>query len=457
MSKSKDELYIIGVDFKNNRDKYKKILNTKNPSWNDLNESQGFPFKSGEHYRQFIKKRQDRDGTLKKLDIIKSIVADKNNIVRNEKIETESTPNYKESVEIKQDNSQVSDKVIPLSDEELKDVNFILKSHNYNPEAWKLISAKHSIWNINTKVDGIKKLYSSKISVKPRTEILLNEDNITKTLEKLINNYSIPSPKYIKFNPIANGDLLILNIADLHYGLKSYLETSNNEYDDVIATNRFFYVINDVISRIKHKEIDKIILLNLGDICNFDTPYQTTKGTPQNDHSVSYYQMFTKVSDLLIKAIDMLSQIAPVEVWNCNSNHDRYTTFGIFQVLNSWYRNNDNVWIDVGTLDRKYIKYGRVLIGISHDINEKSAFKTIHNEAKEYISDCDYLYWFVAHQHKLMVVDDYGVEIRRLPTISSNSEWSYGQAYTGTVKKSQSFIVSKEYGIIDIMNAVIKD
>ena len=75
---SKDELYIIGVDFKNNRDKYKKILNTKNPSWNDLNESQGFSFKTGEHYRQFIKKRQDRDGTLKKLNVNKEII---NNIV----------------------------------------------------------------------------------------------------------------------------------------------------------------------------------------------------------------------------------------------------------------------------------------------------------------------------------------------------------------------------------------
>ena len=77
MSKSKDELYIIGVDFKNNRDKYKKIFNTKNPSWNDLNESQGFQFKSGEHYRQFIKKRQDRDGTLKKLGVIRDEIIDK--------------------------------------------------------------------------------------------------------------------------------------------------------------------------------------------------------------------------------------------------------------------------------------------------------------------------------------------------------------------------------------------
>ena len=78
---SKDELYIIGVDFKNNRDKYKIILNTKTPSWNDLNKYQGNQFKSGEHYRQFIKKRQDRDGTLKKLnsivDNVKDTIVDK--------------------------------------------------------------------------------------------------------------------------------------------------------------------------------------------------------------------------------------------------------------------------------------------------------------------------------------------------------------------------------------------
>ena len=365
--------------------------------------------------------------------------------------------NYKSSTEFKQDGSQTSDKLISMNENESKDPNFVLESHGYSPDLWSLISAKNSMWNMNTKIDGVKTLYSSKIAVKVRNEILLNEDNLKKIIDNLIKNYNIPSPKNIEYNPNLEGDLLIVNIADLHHSLKSYMETSNNEYDDVIATNRFLYVINDVISRVKHKIINKVIFINLGDICNFDTPYQTTKGTPQNDHSDTFYSMFTKVSNLLIKGIDMLSQIAPIEVWNCNSNHDRYTTFGIFQVLNAWYKDNKNVWIDTGTLDRKYIKYGKTLIGIAHDINEKIAYKTIHNEAKEYISEVDYLYWFVAHQHKTMVIDDYGVEIRRLPTISNNSEWSYSQGYTGTVKKSQSFIVSKEYGIIDIMNTVIKD
>lgn len=71
----RDQLYSIGVDFKNNRDKYKQIFNTNSPSWNDLNKYQGNQFKSGEHYRQFVKKRQDRDGTLRKLDVAKDIIS----------------------------------------------------------------------------------------------------------------------------------------------------------------------------------------------------------------------------------------------------------------------------------------------------------------------------------------------------------------------------------------------
>jgi len=284
-----EEKYLIGVDFKNDKDKYRKLFKTNNPTWKDLNLYHGMIFSTGEKWRKWTQRRQDKDGTLKKIDSVK------------DEIKVESLPSYKESVEIKNSGEQISDKLISMSLEESKDPDFVLKSHGYSPDEWVITSAKNSMWNMMSKEDGIRTLYSSKISVKPRNEILLNEDNITKILENLIKNYSIPSLKYIKYNHDTNGDLLILNIADLHFALKSYMETSNNEYDDVIATNRFFYVINDVLSRIKHKVINKIILLNLGDICNFDTPYQTTKGTPQTDHSLSYYSMFTKVSDFMKK------------------------------------------------------------------------------------------------------------------------------------------------------------
>jgi len=74
---SKNELYTIGVDFKNNRNKYKTLLNTNKPSWSDLNNFYELPFPTGEAYRQFIKKRQGKDGTLKKQEVIRDIIVEK--------------------------------------------------------------------------------------------------------------------------------------------------------------------------------------------------------------------------------------------------------------------------------------------------------------------------------------------------------------------------------------------
>ncbi len=413
---------------------YKKYNKEINLSWDELAKKYGYI--SGESLRSKFKKYRKANGELQS----------------KENVNEDST--YKNTIQLNKDGSQTSDKILSMTEEDSKDTEFLLKSHGYSPLLFELVSAKNSRWNVNSKKDGVLTLYSSKVVVKPRQNPVLDEKHLKDILDNLIDNYNVP--QIIKTDYNKNGDLLFINGADLHYGLKSYLETSNNLYDTNEAKYRFFYVINDVISRVKNKKIAKIILLNSGDICNFDTPYQTTRGTPQPDSSTNWYTMFKEVCDLLIYGIDILLQIAPVEVWNCNSNHDRYTTFSIFQVLNAWYKDNSNVFIDTETLDRKYIKYGKTLIGISHDIDEKKAYKIIHSEAKQYISDSDFIYWFVAHLHKSMVIDDYGVEIRRLPTISGDSEWTYKQGYCGTVKKWESYLIDKNYGIVDIMNTVIK-
>jgi len=377
-----------------------------------------------------------------------------NTILNTNDIEKELAKNYKNVVELNKDGSQTSDKLLQMSEEQCKDVIYLLKSHGYDIKSWELVSARNNIWNSYSKTDGVMTLYSSKITVKPKQTPTLDKEQLKNILDDLIINYKIP--QIIKTDYNKNGDLLVVNMADLHFGLKAYLETSNNLYDNEIASSRFIYLISDVINRIHNKNIKKIILINSGDLCNFDTPYQTTKGTPQPDATTNYYSMFKEVSKLMIQGIDMLLDIAPVEVWNCNSNHDRYTTFGIFQTLEYCYRNNSNVYIDTETLDRKYIKFGKSLIGLSHNIDEKKAYKIIHSEAKQHISESNYIYWFVAHLHKSMVIDDYGVEIRRLPTGSGDSEWSYQQGYCGTIKKWESYIIDEQYGITDILNTVIK-
>ena len=459
MSKSKDELYIIGVDFKNNRDKYNKILNTKNPSWNDLNEHQGFPFKTGEHYRQFIKKRQDRDGTLKKLDVVKSIVADENNIVRNEKIETESFPNYKESVEIKNDNSQVSDKLISMSLEESKDPEFVLKSHGYSHDEFILLSAKNSMWHMNTKEDGIKTLYASKISVKPRTEYQWNEENAKKifssleTCTKTINKSNIKTSQYKK-----NGKLLIIPISDFHLNLLSDKLSTGNEYNMQIAEDIFFQVINDVIDRVEGKVFEKILFVTGNDFITSDnTNGTTTRGTPQ-DNAESWFKAVHKATELIVRAIDMLTEIAPVDVILVPSNHDLHTMFGVIQTVKAWYKDDNNVYVDDSPLPRKYYEFGKTLLTFSHDIKVKDALQIITTEAKDKWSNCEHIILMLAHLHQAMVYEKQGyLEILRLPCVSGWSRWSNEKGYIQSEKKNQSFIIDSKLGITDILNTVIVD
>ena len=166
----------------------------------------------------------------------------------------ETLPNYKESVEIKSDNSQVSDKVISLSDEELKDINFILKSHNYDPEAWELIFAKHSIWNVNTKVDGVKKLFSSKISVKPYVKSF-----DTNWIKSALEDLDLDSPVIEQKPYHVKGKTLEINLADVHINKICCIDETRNEYSTEIGIQRLWNVINDIIEKVKHYNIKKII------------------------------------------------------------------------------------------------------------------------------------------------------------------------------------------------------
>ena len=83
--------------------------------------------------------------------------------------------NYKETIEINSNGSQVSDKAIKMSVKESKDANFLLEQHGYCNKEFELVSAKSSIWNVQSKESGIKKLYASKITVKKRTDTISME------------------------------------------------------------------------------------------------------------------------------------------------------------------------------------------------------------------------------------------------------------------------------------------
>jgi len=430
----KEKLLDIGIQFRGGK--------FPSETWDSLNKKYGHPFKSGEGFRCFVKKE------LKKLNKLPS----KDNGNNEENIEN----TYKTTIEIGKDNTQTSDRLIRMSEEDAKDVDYLLKAHGYDILQWELVSARNNIWNSYSKQDGVQTLYSSKITVKPRSEYLWNEEDI----QRIINNIRIDYSDKINIIPKRcddSGNILVLPIADFHYNLLADEYSTGNNYNTEIAKEYYYHVLNDVVERTMHERFEKVLFVVGNDFVNADNINgTTTKVTPQ-DNNTAWFNIINNVTQLIVDGVSILGTIAPVDVLYVPSNHDLHTMYGIMQIVNAWFRNDKNVKVDSSPLPRKYYKYGKTLLGFSHDIKVKDALKIFTSEAKNKWSDCNHMIWMLAHLHQQMIYDKQGyLEIMRLPTISGWSRWSNNNGYVQSDKKNQAFIINKDLGITNVINTVIK-
>lgn len=369
--------------------------------------------------------------------------------------DSEQVLNSKTSVDINKDGSQTSSKLIEMSENEVKDIEFLLKIHGYNSTLFDLISARNNIWNVQNKVEGVKTLYSSRIVVKPKKEYQWNEEDIQKLFDNLKTDYKnklhITSTRCEK-----NDNLLVVPIADFHYGLLSDKFSTDNDYNLEIAEQIYYQTLNDILNRYNNRNFEKVLFIVGNDFINFDNLNGTTqRGTPQDNASL-WFSATVKATQLIINGIDMLTTIAPVDVVYVPSNHDLHTMFGIMQTINAWYRNDEDINVDCSPLPRKYYKFGKTLLALSHDMKIKDALQIVSSEGKDNWTDSKHIICLLAHLHQAMVYEKQGyLEICRLPTISGWSRWSNNQGYIQSEKKNQSFIINGELGIVDILNTII--
>ncbi len=351
---------------------------------------------------------------------------------------------------INKDGTQSSNKLIEMSEEQSKDASYLLKIHGFDENFWQIASAKNSQWHQNSNKNGLTTLYSSNIVVKPKTD-----NNLTiNQLETLFNKLKTTcKPINIKTNNnYLKGDkLLLIDIADLHYNLQASLFTTNNDYDVDIAEHNFMKVLTDIINRTNMYKFEKILFVIGGDMMNSDNlKNATTKGTPQ-DNQLHYYDACEKLYELTIKAINTLSQIAPVNVLHVPGNHDEVTGYTLAKFVDAWYNNINTINVDYKPLPRKYVKYGNTLLCFMHDGKVKDIPALISNEAREYWSQVNTVEVFLQHLHtEQILLENHNIRIQRLPTISGNSKWTNDSGYNSK-KQCKSFIFDKEDGLTDVL------
>ncbi|MDD4089690.1 MAG: hypothetical protein PHP29_08370 [Tissierellia bacterium] len=367
--------------------------------------------------------------------------------------EEDKNVRYRENISLNSDGTQVSDKLIRMSEEECKDVNFVLKAHGYDVKEWELLNAKNNIWNVYSKQDGVSTLYSSKITVKPRFDNISLEE-IKEHFETFTNNYK---PREVENLTINNsGKMLEIPIMDLHLGKLSWnLETGEN-YDYKIAEQRFFHAIDDIIQKTKGYQFEKILFPIGNDFVNFDNIDGNTTGGTKQDNDLRWQKVYLKAMEILVKAIETLSTIAPVEVFYIGGNHDKTTSFYLTCYLSGFFHKNDKVTVDLSPNIRKYIEFGKVLIGYTHGNLEKKRIGGIMQvEAREAWGRTVFHEFHLGHLHSEQTKEENGIIIRNISSITSGDAWHHESGYVGAIRKAQAFIWDKEYGLEGIINSVI--
>ena len=411
----------------------------KQKYWAELAIKWGYGEQGGERLRCAFKNERKKRG------IVKNIPATA------EQVDQE----YPETVELKSGGVIISDKLIMICKEELKNPNRLLELHNFDPTFWEVTYAKNNLWHMNQGGGERLLCYQSKVTAKPRKEPQWDQKSIDTIFDNL-GKISFSFPDLVEYKKVQDGKSLVVSIADLHLGLYSTYEVNGNDYNLDIAEKIFFEAVNKIIKKVENKNIEEILFIVGNDFLNTDNlSNTTTAGTPQDSGSY-WFELVDKAIELIITATNEFLKIAPVKIYNIVSNHDIHSMYGIMKVLEATYKNRPDVFVDTSALPRKYYHFGKSVIGMSHDLRKNMGLEIFTTEAQEYWSSCNNFYFLLAHLHTAMIYEPQGkLEIHRSPTISGYSRWSNGKGFVSNKRMTRTFVLDKDNGIEEMLDIFV--
>jgi len=292
-----------------------------------------------------------------------------------------------------------------------------------------------------------------RFSVVTKEDMSLNEKDLLSKVSRFIDQYS-PHYPTIKTKNTNASHLLVINPADIHIGKYANGVETGSEYDVETACMRVLEGLEGLVAKSEGFEIEKILFCIGNDVLHIDNVYgTTTKGTYQ-DTDGKWWEHFEIGLALYVRCVEILREIAPVDVIHCMSNHDYQSGFHLAHALKSWFRKDKRITFDVGVAHRKYYQYGTNLIGLEHGDGAKmdSLPLLMAQEKPEMWSSTKYRYWYLHHlhhkvKHKWRDAKDFiGVTVEYMRSPSGTDSWHNRKGFSGVLKAVEGFVHERNSG-----------
>jgi hypothetical protein len=245
-----------------------------------------------------------------------------------------------------------------------------------------------------------------------------------------------------------------ISLPDLHFGKQAWEEEVGQEYNLKIAEERATDAVDCLLGRVNLDLVEKFLFPVGNDLFNVDNNSSTTSaGTPQDQENTRIHKMVRTVYRAMIRQIDKLASIAPVDVPIVRGNHDELLGFMIGEILGAHYHLNPNVTIQNSAAGRKYYQYYdngfQFTHGDTEPINQLGIIFAA--EQKKLWADTTFRYCQLGHFHKekkieFLTGDSFqGFQVEILPSLSGPDKWHNGKGYISN-RAAKSFLYHRNEG-----------
>jgi hypothetical protein len=307
-------------------------------------------------------------------------------------------------------------------------------------------------WSRGSKDPIVTPLFQVRADFKKKKDVIAVRKEIAAILAEA--KLDAPLPKGMKRPTVTSGKMLEVNIPDVHFGKLAWAkETGYENYDTRIAEVIHDRAVDAIIARSAKYDYEKIVYVVGNDLLQADdNESQTTSGTVVTTDA-RYKKTFQVARRSVIRAIEKLRALAPVEVVIVPGNHDELSIWHLGESLDIYFAKYGDVKVQNQPDPRKYVEFGKVMLMFVHGHKGKRNDYPLQMAAErsEMFGRTKWREVHCGHTHQTKLDEQHGIRVRVLPALCPPDDWHAENGYTGNLRCAEAFVWDSEEGLLDII------
>ena len=314
---------------------------------------------------------------------------------------------------------------------------------------------KHLInsWQVTNKLGVTYTNWQVKVWLKPYipNSIDMAIDSIIKRMPL---SPKVAAPKFTK----PSATIAEIALIDVHMGKLAWgIEVGGKDYDLQISTKAYLNAVDKNLGYIAVFKPELVYFVLGQDLMHIENiEALTPMGKNRLDYDSRLPKIYEAAMETTIKAITRCRSLAPVEVLLIPGNHDMHASMYLAYAMQAHFRSDKYITVDASPENRKARAHGNLLVGWAHDASSKQGVwaNELAQRFPKLWGASKFREWHTGHKHKksdtkMKPTDTHGgVLIRQLSALSEIDKWHYEHGFTDAVPGSESFVWSKDNGII---------